>query len=876
MAYNQAIRSDSDRGARARALRPRVLQPRALQLSARAPTFGVLVDWLEGDYQAAVIGGVVEAARESGVNILCFTGGVLHAPFRFGELRNVVYELADSEGIDALVILASTMGNHLGLEDLARFCERYRPLPMSSIAAELDGMTSILIDGEQALREGIQHLVEEHKYRRIAFIGGPEGNIEARARLLTFREVLTSYGLELPDSFIATGDFRYDSGVDSVRILLDDRGATFDAIVVANDQMALGVVDALRARGIRVPLDMAIIGFDDIREARYCAPPLTTIRQPLKQQGRLAVEVLVQRLRGERVDDVLVLPTELVVRRSCGCYSDARRVYMTSNLPFPLTRHGTELTVDDALLLRRPRILEAMREPMSGLLDGIPEGWDEGLLDALIAELRGAPADGFAGRVNALLEDVMHSGGTGNAWQPALSALRRELMPCLASDPIMRSRAEDLLQEARVLVGDAMEHTLAQHRLTIERRTRALSEAAETLSAAFDLDSLGEALRECLPRLGVPSAYLVLNNQVSSTGARVAFAHDEGRDRGALAALRDVPTGGTFVPDGLLPIDHTYAMVVEPLFFKDDPFGYAIFEMGLTENMIYEALREQISGALKVALLIEELQVRAGQLQEAYGALQDNQQRLLSAEKMATLGRITANIAHEMNTPLAAVRAALIEIDLRAVEYLASVGDDEVTAEDHRQIAAEMRAAIQLARSAAERAAGFVRGIKTQTRDLAPQEKVRFDPVPVIEESLLLLSYDIRRATGGVHFEPPERRIELLGTPGRLAQIVTNLVTNALDALPEVGEGAVTITLSADDHVVQLVVQDTGTGIPWELRDKVFEPMFTTKPLGKGTGLGLSIVKDLVTGHFAGDIVLASELGHGATFTVTFPLAGED
>ncbi len=846
--------------------------PRAPQPLARAPTFGVLVDWLEGEELR--VGGVVEAARESDVNLICFVGAALHAPFRFGEQRNVVYDLARSEGIDALVILA-TLGNHLGLDDLARYCARYRPLPMSSIAAELEGMTSILIDGERALREGIRHLVEDHQYRRIAFLGGPEGNLEARARLRTYGEVLASYGLRPPDSLVAPGDFKYESGVDAVRVLLDERDATFDAIVVANDHMALGVIDALRARDIRVPRDIAIIGFDDIREARYCSPPLTTIRQPLQQQGRLAVEVLLQRLRGEPVDDVLVLPAELVVRRSCGCYSDARSVHMTNDLPPPLTSPGTELTVDDALRLRRSRILEAMREPVIGLLDGIPAGWEEGLLDALIAELRGAPAS-FAERVNTLLEDLMRSGMTGSAWQPALSALRRELMPCLAANPIMRSRAEDLLQEARVLVGDAVEHTLAQHRLMIERRTRALSEAAETLSAAFDLKSLGELLRDCLPRLGVPSAYLVLNDQVSSNGAHVAFAHDPGRNPGALEGLRDATIEGTFVPDGLLPVDRTYAMVVEPLFFKDDPFGYAIFEMGPVEGLTYEALREQISSALKVALLIEELQVRAGQLEDAYGALQDNQQRLLSAEKMATLGRITANIAHEMNTPLAAVRAALLEIDKRAVEYEASVGDEEVTREDHLQIVAEMRAAIQLASRASERAAGFVRGIKTQTRDLAPQEKLRFDPVPVIEESLLLLSYDIRRATGGVSFEPPERPIELLGTPGRLAQIVTNLVTNALDALPEIGEGAVTLTLSSDQQVARLVVQDTGSGIPSELRDKVFEPMFTTKPLEQGTGLGLSIVRDLVEGHFGGVVDLASEPGHGTTFTLTFPLAGED
>src|SRR5664280_1839382 len=153
--------------------------PRASQLLARAPTFGVLVDWLEDEYQSTVVGGMVEAARESGVNLVCFVGAELHAPSRFGERRNVVYDLARSEGIDALVILAGSLGNHLGLDDLARYCERFRALPMSSIAAELEGMTSILIDGEQALREGIRHLVEDHRRSRAS--ARPPGRSPERA-----------------------------------------------------------------------------------------------------------------------------------------------------------------------------------------------------------------------------------------------------------------------------------------------------------------------------------------------------------------------------------------------------------------------------------------------------------------------------------------------------------------------------------------------------------------------------------------------------------------------------------------------------------------------------------------------------------------------
>jgi DNA-binding LacI/PurR family transcriptional regulator/signal transduction histidine kinase/ActR/RegA family two-component response regulator len=834
------------------------MAPRASQPLTRAPTFGVVVDWLEDEYHSTILGGVVEAARESGVNLICFVGAESHEAFRFDEQREVVYDLVRSEGIDALVILAGRLGNNLGLDELARYCERHRPLPMSSIEERAEGMTSILIDGEQALREGIRHLVENHGYRRVAFLGGREGNPDSLVRLRAYREVLTAHGLRPPDSYVVAGDFTYESGADAVRVLLDERGATFDAIVVANDYMAFGVVDALRVRNIRVPRDVAIIGFDDVTEARDFAPPLTTIRQPLQQQGRLAVDSLLRRLRGEHVDDVLVLPAELVIRRSCGCYSDGLRVSIKgSRTPTP-TRPGTHLTVDDALRLRRSRILEAMREPVSGLLVAIPEGWEGGLLDALVAELRGAPAR-FAERVNSLLKETTRSGATGNPWQPALSALRRELMPCLASDPIMRSRAEDLLEEARVLIGEAVADTLAQHRLMIERRTQALSGTAEMLSAAFDLESLGKALRECLPRLGVPSAYLVVHDGISWAGARVAFAHDPERDPGALERLRDAAVEGTFVPAGLLPVDRTFSMVVQPLFFKDDAFGYAIFEMGPIGGTVYDALRRQISGALKVSLLIEELQVRAGQLRQA--------------QKMETLGQLSGAIAHDFNNLLQAIHG------YAEMAGAADPGNAELTADVNEIV------------RAADRASGLTRQLLTFSQPTRANARV-VDVNACIEQAIPMIRHLLGPTIQLSTFLQTEAG-SILIDPTQLEQAIVNLCVNSRGAMP--GGGTVTIETgrrpaspgtpyspsasqpdpwaprpSAAQALTYVSVSDTGVGIPTEIRDRIFEPFFTTKETGQGTGLGLSIVYGIVH-NASGDVVVESEPYHGTRFWLTFP-----
>ncbi len=837
--------------------------PRASQPLTRAPTFGVLTDWLEGEYQSAVVGGLVEAARESGVNLIFFTSHrTRRAPFRFGERHNVAYDLAGSGDIDGLVIQAGNLSTYLTLDDLGRYCKRYRPRPMCSLAGAIEGATGIIVDGEQALREGIRHLVEDHQYRRIAFVSGPEGNYDARDRLRTYGEVLAGSGLTPPDSLVVPGDFEYDSGVNAVRVLLDERGVTFDAIVAASDQMALGAIDALRVRNLRVPRDVAIIGFDDISEARYCTPPLTTIRQPLRQMGRLAIEVLLRRIRGEKVDDVLVLPAELVVRRSCGCYSDARRVSVTSNLTPPLTRPGTELTVDDALRLRRSQILEAMREPLSALLDGIPEGWEESLLDALIAELRGAPA-GFAERVNTLLNETMRPGATGSHWQPALSALHRELMPCLASDPIMCSRAEDLLEEARALVGEALEDTQAQHRLTIERRTQTLSDATEILSAAFDLESLGKALRECLPRLGVPSAYLVLDADISSAGARVAFAYDPGRDPAVIEGLRDAKVEGISMPDGLLPVDRPYAMVVDPLFFKNDPLGYAVFEMGPAEASTYEALRARISAALKVALLIEELQVRADQLRQA--------------QKMETLGQLSGAIAHDFNNLLQAIHG-----------YAELAGAAEP---GNAELAADLEEIVR----AADRASELTRQLLTFSQPTRANARV-VDANACVEQAIPMIRHLLGPTIQLSTVLRPEAG-NILIDPTQLEQAIVNLCVNGRDAMPE--GGSLTIETgkqlaapgisstpsasepdpwasrpSAAQTLTFVSVSDTGLGIRPEIRDRIFEPFFTTKETGQGTGLGLSIVYGIVRSA-SGDITVESEPGRGARFCLMFPASGD-
>jgi signal transduction histidine kinase/DNA-binding LacI/PurR family transcriptional regulator/CheY-like chemotaxis protein len=836
------------------------MKSRASPPPERAPTIAVLVELLEGEYQSAVVGGLVEAAREWGFNVLILADNLRQTTIGGEARRGLTHDLAGTDGVDAVAVMAGPLANQIGMEELEGYCRRFRPRPMCSIAAALDGMTGIFVDGAPALRDGLRHLAAEHHYRNIAFLGGPPGNVEADERLDTYRTALAEVGLPAPDSHVVSGDFRYEAGVEGVRILMDERGLAPDAIVATSDTIALGAIDALRIRGLQVPRDVAVTGFDDVSDARYSVPPLTTIRQPLRQVGRVAADVLLRRLRGENVEDAIVLPAELILRRSCGCYPERRRTVTTTGRPAAAAGASGGVDPDEALRLGREAILKSVRGAAGGAEDGLPDGWAEGLLDALVADLKGTPPaflDGVAG----LLKETVGPAATEHPLQQALIAMEREVPACLAADTAVGARAGELLQEARRLVGESIEDSHVHYRLMIERRRRSLSEATEALSAGFDLSSLAEAMHESLPRLGVPSAYLVLDGAASAGGARVAFAHDPLRGAVDLDRLMAVEVRDGSLPDGLLPCDRACALVVEPLFFKDDPLGYAVFEMAPRDSFTYDAfgaLRVRISGAVKVALLIEELQMSAGQLRQA--------------QKMETLGQLSGAIAHDFNNLLQAIRG------YAELAAMAEPGGAEAAADLEEIVRASDRAA-QLTR---------------QLLSFSQPTRANARPVDVnacVEQTLPL----IKRLMG-----PTVEVSAVLGPeagsividPAQLEQAIVNLCVNSRDAMPD--GGSVTIETGrrvpgpgassgltapgvrgrvASTPMTFVCVGDSGVGIPSEIRDRVFEPFFTTKGAGQGTGLGLSIVYGIVRGA-SGQIEVESETGRGTRVWLMFPPSG--
>lgn len=171
------------------------------------------------------------------------------------------------------------------------------------------------IDNAQAAAEATRHLVDLG-HKRIAFIGGPKNFTLCKERLKGFRRVMRKAGLELPPEYIQFGEFKLAAGHSEVKAVLATRTRP-TALFCANDEIAMGVMKGLREAKLRVPGDISIIGFDDLDIADYCSPPLTTIRQPRRQMGSAAMELMLRILRGDATrEECITLPHELIVRES--------------------------------------------------------------------------------------------------------------------------------------------------------------------------------------------------------------------------------------------------------------------------------------------------------------------------------------------------------------------------------------------------------------------------------------------------------------------------------------------------------------------------------------------------------------------------------
>lgn len=275
------------------------------------------MDHVAGESRSSLWPGIADTIQARDGNLLCFAGGYLRDPTDFCRRGNIVYEMIDTEMLDGLIIWSSSLSSYVGHESIQSFCDRYRPIPMVSIGMLLDGIPGIVLDSYGGMREALVHLIEVHGRRRLAFIRGPHGHRDADERYRAYLDVLRAYDLPLLPELISPHYKWFEpGGREMVRLLLDERQIGFDAVVGVNDAVAVEAIEALQARGKRVPGDVSVVGFNDTPLSKVVTPPLTTVPWRMYERGQEAARLLLAMLAGETPPTQVLLPTYLIVRES--------------------------------------------------------------------------------------------------------------------------------------------------------------------------------------------------------------------------------------------------------------------------------------------------------------------------------------------------------------------------------------------------------------------------------------------------------------------------------------------------------------------------------------------------------------------------------
>lgn len=827
--------------------------------AVREPVLGFLIDDLLSRYQVRLQMGLRRAARERGARLISFPGGRLthRDGARFD--GSFLFELAKSPAVDGIIVESSILATDVGEAAIRELGARLG-VPMVSISA-VSGVPSVDADHRAGIEAAIRHVVTEHGRRRLAFIRGPSGNAHSALRERIFRQVVERMELPLDERLILPGTFLEPSGADAMRVLFEERRVRvgeFDALVAANDLMALGAIRELAQRGVDVPNDVSVVGFDDDDLARHADPPVTTVSQPIERIGEHAVELLLAQLSGRPIPERSSIEVHLVVRRSCGC-SPARRAGSA--------RARAALELGELLSSRR----EACVARLAAYL-GAQAG--SAGVDAVVELLMSEDEDRTALGREALERAIRQTSEQGVdplRWHEVIEPIEVALR-----DHASRTETDAVVVrflEVRLQINEVAARIQAFEAHRNMQRANTLRLLGDALMSLKHLRAMGRLLEATLPSLGVSLCAVCLFDEVtgSSLRARIAASYvvsappSVGFIQKAEEFWRIIPgsvppsappSSGSAVNDEAhwsAPWLKQVAvnLVVYPLVFASEPLGYVVFSepLHVQEGWLLEGIAGHLSSAIVNVRNAERL----------------SRARISAEAANDAKSEFVAMMSHEIRTPLTAI-VGHIDLALRSAP------------------ARDLRSRLELARSSSRNLLKIVNDLL----DFSKMEAGRLEPEVVVFELEEVLQHVIN-ACGVVaskkHLElvvdvDPAVPALLLGDPLRLSQVLVNLVGNAVKFSPA---GDVVLRVEAieralsDATTLRFSVRDSGIGITPEQQSKLFIPFTqgdssTTRRYG-GTGLGLAITQRLVR-LMGGEVTVESREQHGTCFSffLTFTL----
>jgi signal transduction histidine kinase/CheY-like chemotaxis protein len=808
------------------------------------PTIGFLSTWsvYEGttidNYTHALLKGVIAAARELDCNLLIGCGISLPGSPRASRTAWAVPG-ADMDFVpvgpwntDGLIIIPDDLSDSQFdyAQDLSR-----SGFPIVLTTAEKPGPL-VAVDNAGGIRQAFDHLLQ-HGHRQIAFIAGKKGRGgDSAERLAAYRQALHDAGIEEDPRLIAFGEHRREDGRIAMQQILAS-GAPFTAILASNDLSGLGAVDVLRASGRRIPEDVAVIGFDDILEARSQLPLLTTVRLPTFTLGFQAVLSLLEMVHGKGSNEINTrVATQLVIRHSCGCRPES--------LPITLPASGSAVEQEKSLTdlagaMIRATSIEFQHSPREQI-----ESLCLDLVRAFISSLTSHNPVQFDTALQQLFEWIEAHGEDAYAWHTALSTLRQGLTSLLSAESSADlGFADTLIDRARLVIAEIAQRQATDVLLRHMDISNRLGLMTSQLLAAMDVSDSAGILKQYLPKLGIQHALVALYSaREDDPLSQATILHGLNLPEnwaGSQFLTREFP------PPGLYPSDQAVQLALLPLVIDEHTNGFVALSADNLE--LCAAIVHNLAAALRTSQLFRD-------------ALEGQK---VAEEANRLKSRFLSMVSHELRTPLSVI-VGLSEMVLR---------------EQKTPSGAALRDVEQINLSA-QHLARLIGDVLDLASSEAGQLRILREPLDLAEVLSVAAKIGEQMAhEKGLEWEAelPSRGPLVIGDRTRLRQVTLNLISNAVKFTPA---GLVSLKVTIADQQALVSVSDTGIGIPPAERDRIFHEFYRSERSVQsgygGLGLGLAISRQLVEQH-GGSIGARSpgDFGKGSTFFFKLPVASD-
>lgn len=557
-------------------------------VAPRRTRIALLVNFLDSAYQMSLRTAIGRVAARRGIDLWVAIGREIEHQDRSERALNCVYRWLTPESVDGAIVIAGALSNYVGTAGVAALCRDLAPVRTSSIGLSVPGTPSIVLDNRAAMAVAVKHLIEHHQCRRVAYIGGPSHNDEAVQRLAGYKDALLAADIEYDGNLTASGHFSMPTGRQAMNEVLG-RTRDIDAVVAANDYMAIGAMDELGDRGIRVPEDILVMGFDDAPVARFARRSLSTVAQPIEHMAERAVDDIVRSLAGEAPAHVTRLDVHLVLRESCGCG------YVVSQNSRPARTRAPGKVSEYLRANRSHLLLEVLDSAGSSR-----EFWETFLaemIDKLAAELSGHRGV-FLGCVEKIAERVNEREASLDEVGRALVQLRRSCRDAgyHGTDQVA---FEEACMRALTVLSAAATRREGRRALNVMDRAYGLRQVSQGLSMALNYAGLARNLGQVIPNMGIDTGFLSVLLPGPSPRMTALLALQDGQH---LAVDPDPYPVEQLFPRGFPTQDRPVCLLLLPLTFEAEVLGLVAFS-GEGDSFVCEAVRSQLSAALKLGAL---------------------------------------------------------------------------------------------------------------------------------------------------------------------------------------------------------------------------------------------------------------------------------